>query len=135
MTRIFSARYTTLPVFLALILGLMACSNAANTPTPQTGQVAIDLATNPSPPVSGEVELTVTLADAAGQPVDNAEVYVLAGHTDHSGMNMEGAATAQGNGRYAITADFGMTGDWLVTVEVRGLGAETIRQDFDLSLD
>ncbi len=95
----------------------------------------IALATNPDPPKSGQLELIAVLTDAAGRPVDNAIVNVLASHETMSGMNMQGAATAQGNGRYAIGADFGMTGPWLVTVEVRGVNADVIRKDFTLTLE
>ena len=37
-----------------------------------------------------------------------------------SGMDQQGQATAQGNRRYAITADMsGMGGEWLITAQVR----------------
>ncbi len=96
--------------------------------------MTIDLTTNPDPPESGQLEPVVTLTDGAGLPIDDAAVNLLASHATMSGMDMQAAATSQGEGRYAITADFGMSGEWLVTVEVRIHGSEAIRKDFDLAL-
>lgn len=123
-------------VVLALMAGACGGGNSPTLlPTDAAAEaVELTLTTNPDPPKSGQFELIASLTDAAGQPVDNANVNILASHQTMSGMSMQGAATAQGNGRYAITADFGMSGQWLVTVEVRGVSADTIRKDFDLSL-
>jgi hypothetical protein len=126
--------------FLITVLALLvltACGGST-TPAPSTGSdseaVNITLDTNPDPPAPGQVELIVMLTDSAGQAIDTAEVNLLASHTGHSGMEMNGEATAQGDGRYAITADFSMSGTWLVTVEVRGLSDEVIRKNFELGL-
>lgn len=121
-----------LPVlFMALLaLTLAAC---APTVTPAAADpVKIDLVASPNPPALGDVELIITLADPSGQPVDTAQVDLLASHTGMAGMDMQGQATGQGNGRYTLTANFGMSGDWKVTVEVRGVTSQTIRKDFDL---
>lgn len=116
---------------LICVLALAACSGGSST---QAALVNIELKTNPGEPTMGQIKLLVTLTDAAGKPIENAEVSMLASHKDMSGMDMNGKATAQGSGRYAITADFSMSGQWLVTVEVRGVGAEVVRKDFDLAL-
>jgi len=124
-------------ILLALILAACGGDDRATLPPPEPGtvDVMIALATNPDPPKSGQVELTAILTDAAGRPIDNANVNFLGSHKTMSGMNMQGAATAQGNGRYAISADFGMNGPWLVTVEVRGVNADVTRKDFTLTLE
>jgi hypothetical protein len=131
--------FITLILLVLLSLVLAACGGAgAPTPTPASPGAQISLTTNPDPPQSGNVELIVMVNDANGQPIPDAEVYVFADHTDMKGMNMNGKATAQGNGRYAITADFSMSGQWKVTVQVRGvppLGGKTplnVAQDFNL---
>lgn len=130
--------FTHLAAIVLLALMAEACGGG-NSPTllptdAAAEAVELTLTTNPDPPKSGHLELIVTLTDPAGRPLHNASVNVLASHKTMSGMNMQGAATAQGNGRYAITADFGMSGQWLVTVEVRAVSADPIRKDFDLSL-
>ena len=124
--------FATLTLLSLLSLVLTACGRAgAPTPTPASPGAQISLTTNPSPPTSGEVELVVMVNDANGQPIPDAEVYVFADHTDMKGMNMNGKATAQGNGRYAITADFSMSGQWKVTVQVRKTPLN-VTQDFNL---
>jgi hypothetical protein len=50
-----------------------------------------------------------------------------------AGMTMGGAATAQGAGKYAITADFSMSGNWVLTVYVRKDALE-YKQDIPLVL-
>lgn len=130
-------RFALVSLMFVGVLALAACNGGSPTQSaPASGNslVNIELNTNPESPATGQVELLVTVTDAAGKPVDNAEVSLLASHTEHSGMDMNGKAAAQGNGRYAITADFGMSGKWLVTVEVRGVGADVVRKDFDLAL-
>lgn len=124
-------RFALTSLVLICVLALAACSGGSST---QAALVNIELKTNPGEPTMGQIKLLVTLTDAAGKPIENAEVSMLASHKDMSGMDMNGKATAQGSGRYAITADFSMSGQWLVTVEVRGVGAEVVRKDFDLAL-
>ena len=114
---------TTFMLILAGALVLTACGGSAGSASPTTGAASaqITLSTNPNPPAMGPVELVVDVKDVQGQPLDGAEVLVLASHTRMSGMNQQGLATAQGSGRYAITADLsgGMSGEWLITVQVR----------------
>ncbi len=121
----------------SLAVALAACGNGTQLPpasNSNTSAVTITLTTNPVTPAQGQVELIITLTDPTGKPVDNAQVNLLASHKTMSGMNMNGKTTAQGNGRYAVTANFGMNGIWLVTAEVHGIGTDTIRKDFDLSV-
>ena len=112
---------TTSILILIGVLALVACGGGgASTPTPAATGAQITLITDPDPPVMGPVELIVEVKDAQGQPLDGANVLVLASHTDMSGMDQQGQATSQGNGRYAIMSEFSdMSGEWLVTVQVR----------------
>ncbi len=110
--------------FLLLLLSfifLAACSNPTPTesPLPAARGISVTLKTQPDIPVVGDIELLLDIADENGQPLDGAVVEVSADHTDMSGMVMSGTATGQGNGRYAITADFSMSGNWLVTVSIK----------------
>lgn len=105
---------------------LAACGAGAPTPAPSNAGKPVNIAvtTNPNPPVMGDVELIFTLTDANGNPIEGAVVDVSADHTDMSGMGMSGAATEQGGGRYAIKANFSMSGNWKLTVFVRKDGLE-----------
>ncbi len=127
-----------IPLFVLLSILLAACG--ANAATPITASyvvtsnpVNITLSTNPNPPARGEVELVFTLTDADGNPIEGASVEVSADHTDMSGMTMSGRATEQGGGRYAITANFSMSGNWKLTVYIRKEGLE-YSEEIDLNI-
>lgn len=109
---------------LASVL-LSACGGAA-TPAASTPSKPVNIAvsTNPNPPVMGDLELVFIITDADGNPIEGATVDVSADHTDMSGMGMSGVATEQGDGRYAIKANFSMSGNWLLTVYVRKDGLD-----------
>ncbi|MBE2199505.1 MAG: FixH family protein [Anaerolinea sp.] len=77
-------------------------------------------------------ELCVSIAH--GRPVDDADVFMIADHTEMRGMTMTGPATAQGNGRYAITADFVHGGTWRVTIQINQDGTNVALEDFDLAV-
>ena len=83
-----------------------------------SGDVKIVVASNPSPAVTGDVELLLTITDKDGKPIEGAKVEVAADHTDMSGMGMSGLATDQGGGRYSIKANFQESGNWVLTVNV-----------------
>ncbi len=103
-----------------LSLSLAACGNAATPPTSASSKpVSIKIETSPSPAVMGNMRLTLTITDANGKPIEGARVDVSADHTQMAGMTMGGAATEQGNGRYAINANFSMSGTWKLIVYVR----------------
>ncbi|MEW5957916.1 MAG: FixH family protein [Chloroflexota bacterium] len=118
----------------SLTLVLAACGGAsAPTPTPASAEAQILLTTNPNPPQSGDVELIVQVNDAMGQSIPDADVYIFADHTEMKGMDMNGKATAQGDGRYATTANFSMAGPWKVTVQVKKAPLDVV-QEFNLEL-
>ena len=107
-------------VLAILSLSLAACGSA----TPPVAATAaktvnIKVETNPSPAVMGNMQLILTITDANGKPINGARVDASADHTSMSGMSMGGAATEQGGGRYAINANFSMSGTWKLTVYVR----------------
>lgn len=111
---------------LALVL-LAACGGEAAPATDGTTEekpVNIQVETSPSPARMGDVELVFTIADANGNPIEGATVDVSADHTDMTGMTMGGAATDQGGGKYAINANFSMSGNWKLTVYVRKAGLD-----------
>ncbi len=104
---------------------LSACgSRATPASTTPTKPVNIKVDTNPTPAVMGDMEVIFTMTDANGNPIEGATVDVSAKHTDMSGMDMNGTATEQGGGKYAINANFNMSGKWKMTVYVRKAGLD-----------
>ena len=109
---------------LLLLAGMFVFLAACGGSQPQQGDttdtpVTIITSTNPDPPTIGEVTIQFTVTDDNGQPVTGADFDVIADHTDMSGMTLKGKAVEQKTGDYAITADFSMSGNWLLTVQVR----------------
>jgi hypothetical protein len=110
--------FVSLLVVLSALL--VACGGAATSVPDSSGKpVNIKVDSNPSPAMMGDTELIFTIADQNGKPIEGASVDVTADHTEMSGMNMGGAATDQGNGKYSIKANFSMSGAWKLTVTVR----------------
>lgn len=104
---------------------LAACGSAA-TPVASTSStlVNIKVETNPNPAATGDAEIVLNVTDADGNPIEGATVDLSAQHTGHGGMEMSGVATEQGGGKYAITANFSMSGTWKLTVYVRKEGLD-----------
>jgi uncharacterized protein YceK len=114
---------------LVLLSVLLAGCGSASTPDGGSGNVSsqevnIAVSTNPDPATMGDIELVLTITDADGTSIEGARVDVSANHTDMTGMTMSGPATDQGSGRYAITANFSMSGNWKLTVYVRSNGLD-----------
>ena len=112
-------------VFVLLSVLLAACGSAA-TPADTTSAKPVNIAvsTNPNPAMMGDMELVFTITDEHGSPIEGATVDVSVDHTDMTGMTMDGAATDQGGGKYAINANFSMSGNWKLTVYVRKDGLD-----------
>jgi hypothetical protein len=119
-------------IWVILAVVLTGCSSAQPQAT-ETDPVKITLNTNPPTPAVGDIELVLELKDPQGQPLTEATVDVSADHTDMSGMTMNGLATEQEDGKYAITADFSMSGNWKVTVYARKEGLD-FKKDFELKI-
>ena len=116
-----------IPMLVLLSVLLAACgSRSAVTPAPQVSgkPVNIKLETNPNPAAVGDLELVLNITDANGDPLEGATVDVTATHVDMAGMDMSGAATEQGVGKYAINANFSMSGNWKLKVYVRREGLD-----------
>jgi hypothetical protein len=109
-------------IFISLLVALsavLAACGSAPADTTSTKQVNIQLETNPTPAVTGDVELIFTITDASGTAIEGAKVDVSADHPSMAGMGMSGQATDLGGGKYSIKANFTDPGDWKLTVYVR----------------
>jgi hypothetical protein len=106
-------------ILIGLVGSLAACGSlGAPTPTPGVADVELTLTTNPSEPSIGDVELVINVMNNQGQPFTGADVNVVADHIDMRGMLMHGRASEQGNGQYALMANFSMSGNWKLSVQV-----------------
>jgi len=112
-------------MFVLLSTLLAACRSAA-TPADNTSSKPVNIAvsTKPNPAAMGDIELVFIITDAVGNPIEGAKVDVSADHTDMTGMGMNGPATDQGGGKYAINANFSMSGNWKLKVYVRKDGLD-----------
>lgn len=113
-------------MLVGLSILLVACGAGAAAPTEagSASPVNIVVGTNPNPAVVGDVEITFTITDADGNPIEGAKVDVAAEHPAMAGMGMSGLATEQGGGTYSIKANFSDAGDWVLTVYVRKDGLD-----------
>lgn len=126
------------PIFISVLVALSvllaACGGAAApAETVSSGQVNIKLETNPNPAVKGDIELTFTITDANGAPIEGAKVDVAAEHPSMAGMGMSGQATDLGGGKYSIKANFSDSGDWVLTIYVRK-GELDYKEDIELPI-
>jgi hypothetical protein len=109
-------------VFVGMLLfALAACSVIEDTRVNEQADtpVTIAISTIPNPPLVGNVELNFTFTEQDGQPVSGALVNVIADHTDMRGMMIAGQAIEQENGRYAMTTNFSMKGNWKISVQIQ----------------
>ena len=125
-------------ILIGLLVGLsvflVACGSAATSaPSTSSKPVNITVNTNPNPAMMGDIEVVLTITDANGNSIEGAKVDVSADHTDMSGMSMSGLASEQGGGKYAINANFSMSGNWKLTVYVRKDGLD-YKEDIDFKV-
>lgn len=114
-------------VIVLLAVFLAACgsgSTATSAPQDSGKPVNIKVDTNPNPAAMGDIELVFNITDSNGKPIEGATVDVTATHIDMTGMDMSGAATEQSTGKYAINANFSMSGNWKLKVYVRKEGLD-----------
>lgn len=76
----------------------------------------VDLTFEPSPPTTGNAEVTLKIADEEGNPLDVTGLQVE-GNMNHAGMKPSFAKVSRSApGTYKGTLDFTMGGDWFVLV-------------------
>lgn len=102
-----------------LLAGLLACA-ACRPQAPAAGglgdQVQVTLRFQPDPPAVGFARVTLTLADAAGNPVRLGQLRVE-GNMNHAGMKPVFTRFEEVEaGRYEGMIEFTMGGDWYLVV-------------------
>jgi membrane fusion protein, copper/silver efflux system len=108
---------------LAMLATLLVSVGASSSEpvTAQAGDLQIKLAIDPDPPQTGENHLLLTVADAAGKPVDGAAlgfIWDMPAMGAMPEMRGGGQVKASGNGRYAVAYPLQMGGDWSVTLGI-----------------
>lgn len=139
MPRVSHVRLPRVPLRRALCRALVAayglglailsgCSGANTEPA----DVAIELSMSPSPPVVGTSTLTLTVKDAAGQPLTGARLKAE-GNMNHAGMVPSFATLKEIEpGTYAGELKFTMGGDWYVLVTGKTADGKTIERSLDV---
>ena len=118
-------------VLIGLALALAACGGTASNGGPPAGQtltvdgITIGLQPQPAQAVVNQRQTwLVTLADAAGRPIENADVYL---ELDMPSMTMgqnNPLATPKGNGVYQAEGLYSMSGEWHVIVHAEVDGTD-----------
>lgn len=121
--------------FLSAACGGGTSSRATPAAAPATaGALSIDLRTEPDPPTPGRLEFFITVKDAGGQPVENADVTLSYEMTT---MNMglsSGRAGDIGGGVYAIKSSLDHGGVLSITVEVLRQNTVLGSQQFEIEV-
>jgi hypothetical protein len=123
-------RALTAVVLIALTVS--GCRQQQALPTSaENPAVSIVVTVEPSPPVTGEAKLIVTLADSEGAPVSGAQISVR-GDMTHPGMvPVLAEADCDDAGRCEVPFEWTMGGDWIVDITVTLPDGTTAAQRFD----
>jgi nitrogen fixation protein FixH len=113
---------------LILTLCLAGCrqSEVANTSTAQ-----LSLALDPATPTVGETVLIISLQDANGKPIDNAQLDIR-GDMTHAGMlPVIRNSDTSSEGVYRVPFEWTMSGDWFVEISATLPDNTTFKQTFE----
>ena len=91
-------------------------SGAAAGSSQGSNGVVVLLRTEPAPPRNGKNHFEVTVKDAAGKPIADADVSLTLVMTAMAGMESTVKLASVGNGAYKGSGTIAMSGDWDVTV-------------------
>jgi hypothetical protein len=118
-------RHTAIVLTLLALALLAGCGAPAPARFEQTVDgLTITLEATASPKLNASERFQITLADAQGQPVEGADVYLnMNMPTMPMGTNRP-IAEPQGQGRYLARSAYTMTGEWELTVVAKVAGVE-----------
>ena len=115
------------------IVAIAVLVAVASSAAAQTGAASLTLTTKPSPLGLGQNLFEVTVKDARGQQVANADVSIVLlmpadPKTKHPEMRTEGKLNNVGAGKYNGIVMVTMAGEWHVTVTAARSGKEIARK-------
>lgn len=121
-----NATWTWLTPLLTLVV--LGCGRGSR----DLVDVSVRLVVSPEPPQIGPSMVTVSLRDASGEPIENAEVDLEA-NMSHAGMvPIFSPAAEVAPGRYETALDFTMAGDWFILVRADLPGGRVLERRFDV---
>lgn len=116
-------------VGLILMMIMIGCRQQVQDAT-EAG-IRIDLSFEPEIPVVGEAVLRITVVDAAGSPINDAQIDIR-GDMSHAGMQPVLRQVEQGDGGvYEIPFEWTMAGDWFIEVSVTLPDGTIVTEIFD----
>lgn len=122
-------RYIVLALVVVAGCGRMQAGNM-----PAQDGFAMTIVAQPAPPVVGDGQLIVTLADPTGKPVTDARLEVE-GNMSHAGMKPSfGTVTAAADGQYTVAIRWTMAGDWYVDIKARLADGRVIARRFPITV-
>ena len=118
-----------------LLLGICLIAALAGGCGPERADasgVEVDCKLEPSPPVVGDAQVSLTLTGPDQKPIQGADVR-LEGNMNHAGMKPSFADLRETEpGRYTGTLEFTMGGDWFVIVTAKTPDGKTIERKIDV---
>ncbi|HEY0781421.1 MAG TPA: FixH family protein, partial [Thermoanaerobaculia bacterium] len=109
-------------LLIAWFTGQPVGGGTSRTISSQAGELTIAAALTPDPPRQQGNSLRLTITDAGGKPVDDAQVTVasnMAAMGSMPAMHSEAKVRHEGEGRYRADFDLPMAGTWNPEVVVR----------------
>lgn len=124
---------TALLSSLLLVGGACAGGRPEGEPVVSTraGELSWEIWLDPNPPRQEGNTLWIEVADAAGEPVEDAEVaveYWMPAMGAMAEMRGEGEVSAAGAGLYRVRLDLPMGGTWTLTLTVAAEGTEGVAE-------
>lgn len=124
-------RYICVMVLLVVVAG---CGRMQASNMPAQDGFAMSMVAQPSPPVVGDGQLIVTIADPTGKPVTDARLEVE-GNMSHAGMKPSfGTVTAAADGQYTVAIRWTMAGDWYVDIKATLADGRVIARRFPITV-
>lgn len=101
----------------------------------KAGDLSVLVNMDKNPPVTGINKMTVSIKDAAGKTVTDANVsidYGMPAMTGMGAMNYKTQAALKGES-YLATINFSMTGPWSINIKInRGGHIQTVKLNVDI---
>jgi len=116
---------------LVLCMVLVGCRGGASV----AAGVQMSLEIVNLPATVGETTLQITLRDADGAPIDNAQLDIRGDMNEAGMLPVLRDASESINGVYRVPFEWTMTGDWFVIVTATLPDGITVEQQFDLTVN